>query len=416
MSVSPQEVTPASLATSLATVILAGCGYGAIPVMRALRGKARVIAINPYPDQINSGMTTRLLSGRFSPELVKIPLGAHCTANQAEFIQGRVTQLLPQQHCLTVETQQQILTLTYDALLLNVGRQIRRSGIDGLEHAFTSRPMEQLIGARHHIQTCWQKAQQDPDDVGLLTFVVAGGGATGVELMGELYTLCADLSQTTQIPLTRARLILMNRSSQLVPEGSPRFRHLVLQSLQKLGIEILLEAEMLQIRPGTVRLRHHQTELDISCQTTLWAGGLEVPPWLAASGLPVNTDGSVIVEPTLQVQGYPDILALGDCASFPLQSLDPAGKPESLPKLGVYSVRAAPVAAQNLVRWLEQRPLHPFRPQSSVFISVTVGPRVAVMQKGWFVARGSFATLLKNLFDWIYMRQYKSVRWQDFFY
>ncbi len=392
-------------------VILAGCGYGTIASIQALHGLARVIAINPYPYQVNSGMTTRLLSGRFSPEMVQIPLLPHFQEMGVHYLQGKVTQVFPDRKQLQVDTDQELQLLSYDIVLLNVGRQVADHGVPGVEHAFTVRPMQQLVQARHQIESCWQRAGKGETTSGLLTFTVVGGGFSGVELMGELYDLCQNLSQQTGVPLTSARLILVSSREPGV-ETSARFSQLVQKSLEKLGVELLYPARATQITPTsvTVQSQNHSDPLKIDCQTTLWCAGLQVPAWLGESGLPTGPDGSVRVDPCLRVQGYDSILAMGDCAYFERASGEP------LPKVGVYAVRAGPVAAKNLAHLVKGEPLQPFEPQKTVFISVTVGNRVAVMQKGPLIFRGFLATVLKNLFDWLYMRQVKSVHWGDFFY
>jgi NADH dehydrogenase len=218
---------------SLPTVILAGCGYGAIDALRALKGQARVIAINPYPYSVNSGMSTRLLSGRFSLELVRIPLLEHIQANGAQFLPGRVTHIQPEARTLTLESEAGIQTLAYDYLLVNVGRELRP--IDGIQHAFTIRPAEQLVAAQTWIRQCWQRAAQGDPTPGLLTFVVAGGGCTGTELMGELYDLCREMSAETGIPLAQARLILIHRQAHLVEGFSEPFRRAVEREIRHLG-------------------------------------------------------------------------------------------------------------------------------------------------------------------------------------
>ncbi|NJK63859.1 MAG: FAD-dependent oxidoreductase [Synechococcaceae cyanobacterium SM2_3_1] len=392
-------------------VILAGCGYGAMASIQALHGLAQVIAINPYPYQVNSGMTTRLLSGRFSPEMVKIPLLPHFQEMGVHYLQGKVTQVFPDRKQLQVNTDQGFQLLNYDVLLLNVGRQVADHGVSGLEHAFKVRPMQQLVQARHQIESCWQRAAKGETTSGLLTFAVVGGGFSGVELVGELYDLCQDLSRQTGVPRTSARLILVSRREPAL-ETSARFSQLIRESLQKLGVEILYPARANQITSSlvTVQSQNHADPLKIDCQTTLWCAGLQVPAWLAESGLPTAPDGSVRVDQCLRVQGYDSILAMGDCAHFERASGEP------LPKVGVYAVREGPVAAKNLAHLVKGEPLQPFEPQKTVFISVTVGNRVAVMQKGPLIFRGYIATFLKNLFDWLYMRRVKSVNWRDFFY
>ncbi|MEN9203718.1 MAG: FAD-dependent oxidoreductase [Thermostichus sp. DG_1_6_bins_120] len=395
---------------SLPTVILAGCGYGAIEALRTLKGQAGVIAINPYPYIVNSGMSTRLLSGRFSLDLVRIPLLEHIQANRAEYVQGRVTQIQPQAQTLTVQTERGLQRLVYNYLLVNVGRELRP--IEGIQHAFTIRPAEQLLAAYSWIQKCWRRAAQGDPTPGLLTFVVVGGGCTGTELMGELYDLCQQMSRETGIPLTQARFVLINRNRSLAagiaPEGDNRFSRSIEAAIRRLGVEIWSECQVKALGPEQVWLADGR---ELVAQTRLWAGGLQAPQWLSEVGLPLGSSGGLLVDEYLRVKGSEQILAMGDCADFIWGS--PA---RLLPKIGVYAVRQAPIAAQNLLRLIRGQPLIPYRPQATAFVCVTVGNRIAVAKKGPWIGRGYLATVLKNLFDWLYMRRLKPVRWQEFFY
>ncbi|MEN9230861.1 MAG: FAD-dependent oxidoreductase [Thermostichus sp. DG02_5_bins_236] len=393
---------------SLPTVILAGCGYGAIEALRTLKGQARVIAINPYPYIVNSGMSTRLLSGRFSLDLVRIPLLDHVQANAAGYVQGRVTCIQPQAQALTVQTEMGLQRLTYDYLLVNVGRELRP--IDGIQHAFTIRPAEQLLAAHTWIQECWRRAAQGDPTPGLLTFVVVGGGCTGTELMGELYDLCQQMSCETGIPLSRAKFVLINRNRYLAAGigADNRFSRSIEAAIRRLGVEIWADCQVKAFGLEQVWLNDGR---ELLAQTRLWAGGLQAPQWLSACGLPLGSSEGLLVDENLRVKGSEQILAMGDCADFIW------GSPERLlPKIGVYAVRQAPIAAQNLLRLIRGQPLIPYRPQATAFVCVTVGNRIAVAKKGRWIGRGYLATVLKNLFDWLYMRNLKPVRWQDFFY
>ncbi len=398
-------------------VILAGCGYGAVAALQALAGQAQVIVINPYPHIVNSGMSTRLISGRFDPDLVQIPLLDHVDRYGAEFLQGRVIWLDPSAQTVGVQTDTGSQSLRYDYLLLNVGRQVATHAIPGTEHAFQVRPMTDLVRAHQHIRHCWHRATQADSTPGLLTFAVVGGGCTGVELMGELRDLCGRLSRASGIPMSRARLVLVAGDRPLVAGLSPRFGDRVERALKQQNIEVWRPCRVQSVDPQSITVRWsqiHPNQINqvetLPCLTTLWAAGLEVPRWLGQTGLPTAADGSVKVDSTLKVQGSERILAMGDCAYF-------ERKPgQMLPKIGVYAVRQAPIAARNLLNLVHHRSLDPYRPQKNAFVSVTVGNRRAVMEKGSWVAQGYYVTLLKNLFDWLYMRQLKPVRWQDFFY
>lgn len=303
--------------------------------------------------------------------------------------------------------------MSYDYLLLNVGRELATHGIPGAQdHAFGVRPMTDLVRAHQHVRDCWRRAVAGDLTPGLLTFAVVGGGCTGVELVGELGDLCQELSHKTGIPMSGVRLILVAGDRPLVAGLSSRFGEQVEQSLLGQGIEVWRPCRVQAVEADGIQVRWSESNREerLPCLTTLWAGGLQVPQWLGQTGLPLAVDGSIRVESTLQVQGSQSMLAMGDCAYF---ERDPG---IMVPKIGVYAVRQAPIVAQNLVNLIDHQPLISYRPQKTAFVSVTIGNKVAVMEKGSLVLKGYFVTVLKNLFDWLYMRSLKPVRWQDFFY
>ncbi|WP_218081106.1 NAD(P)/FAD-dependent oxidoreductase [Anthocerotibacter panamensis] len=385
-------------------VVLAGCGYGAIACMQALKGKAQIIAISPKPYLVNSGMTPRLLSGRFTPDDPQIPLEPYFQQTGTHYLAGRVNSLDPVARVVTIQGKTQ--PVSYDYLVLNVGRVPDLSVPGAQEYAFSVRPVERILALRAWVQDCWQRAAARDDRAGLLTFVVAGGGYTGVELMGELHTLCQALHRTTGIPWSRVRLVLVVAGSEPAPGLNSRFSKFVAAALKRRGIAVWPASRVSRIEPTQIILQTPTGPVTLPCHTTVWATGLRVEEWLAASGLPTASDGSVLVDRYLRVSKEERILALGDCACF---EANPA-----LPKLGVYAVRAAPIVAQNLVQIMQGGQLTPFQPQGTVFVSVTTGAREAVMHKGWITHQGRVALKLKNLFDYLYMRRHKPVDWRKY--
>ena len=267
--------------------------------------------------------------------------------------------------------------IPYDFLVLAAGSQTNFFGLTWLaETAFGLKDLGEAIDLRNHVLACYERALEETDPArrkALLTFVIAGGGPTGVELAGAL----AELTQVVlardypDIDVKDTQVHLVEGLSSLLPTFDPSLQAAAIRELGKKGVAVKLGAlvksydgESIHVSDGTV----------IPSRTLVWAAGVRAADLGSTLGVPLARNGRVPVEATLQVTGHPEVYVVGDLAGFDVQ-----GQP--LPMMAPVAIQQGAHVAQNLRRQIVGRPLAAFsyRDRGSM---ATIGRNVAVAQIG----------------------------------
>jgi len=226
-----------------------------------------------------------------------------------------------------------------------------------------------------------------------LTFVVVGGGPTGVELAGALgeisrYTLRREFRA---IDPGRARILLVEGSSRVLPSFPPGLAGKAARALARLGVEVRAETFLEEIGGGAVRLRTGDRVEEVRARTVLWAAGVRASPFgevlARAAGAPLDASGRVRVGPDLSIPGRPEILVLGDLALVP----GPDGRP--LPGVAPVAIQEGRYAAHVVRERLRGRSPRPFR-YSDAGTLATIGRAAAVAEFGSLRLSGFPAWLL----------------------
>ena len=297
-------------------LVLAGGGHSHALLLRRWMLQPRlkpartaVVLVNRRSTALYSGLVPALVAGLVPEADCAIDLRELCRCAGVAFLQAEITGLDPAAGTLLLRGRP---PLRYSALSLDVGAQTAPGA------AAPAQPVKPLEPFLAWLQRRLESQSSQPP------LAIRGGGAAAVELALAL-----------RARGLRPRLLLRSRALHL---GSPAAQGRAEALLARRGISVERA-----VAPGATA--------DLACT------GSVAPPWLAASGLPVDgATGRVLCEPTLQVQGHPQLFASGDCALV-------ASAPR--PPSGVWAVRAAPLLAHNLRRQLEGRGrrLRPWRPQ-----------------------------------------------------
>lgn len=269
-------------------------------------------------------------------------------------------------------------TLHYDYLLLATGSTHAYFGHDEwAQHAPGLKTLEDALGIRRRLLLAFERAEAERDPERQrewLSFIVVGGGPTGVELAGTLaeiarHTLRHDFRS---IDPAAARVRLVEAGSRVLggfPEDLSRKAE---AQLHKLGVEVLTEAPVKHIDAEGAQVGDRY----IRARTVLWAAGVAGSPLARTLGVPLDPAGRVIVGDDLRVPGHPEIFVAGDLAALeqdgkPVPGLAPAAK-----QMGAYVGRA--IAAD-----LRGARIAPFR-YKDVGALATIGRKAAVADLGRF--------------------------------
>lgn len=367
-------------------LVLVGGGHSHVQVIRmlamkkALRG-TRVTLISDESTVCYSGMLPGCLAGLYRPDEIEMELRPLCAWAGVRFVRARVAGLDPAIQQVHFEGGRP--PLAYDSLSINVGSIPRGMDTPGVwKHAVPTRPLGLLLRRVHRFEENYRHDGQP------LRIVIAGGGAAGVELAFAMHSRWGER-------FAPVRITLVESGSALLSGHNPRVAGIIGRYLDEKGITCLNGLRVAGVDESGVHFDEHPS---LPCDFLLWATGGAPPDLLKRTNLAASDSGFIRVRATLQVLGYDNVFAAGDCIEFPSRSL---------PKSGVYAVREGPVLARNIHAWLENRSLVPYRPQTSALALLMTGTRNAVASRRLVSFHGPWVWRLKDWIDRRWMRKFE---------
>jgi NADH:ubiquinone reductase (H+-translocating) len=308
-------------------IIIVGGGFGGLAAAKALRNApAQIILIDRSNHHLFQPLLYQVATSVLSPGQIGSPIRA-ILKNQRNtmVILGEVTAVDKDRKCVFVtNADREEVPIAYDHLILATGVTHSYFGHDEFEEfAPGLKSLADAVAVRNKILKTFEQAEaeENPSHHGdLLTFVLVGGGPTGVEMAGAIAVLVQSTlkSEFRRIDPASARIVLVDRAPRLLSTFSEDLSKAAKQRLEKLGVEVRLGQGVDHIDADGVVVAGER----IVSKTVIWTAGVAPSP--AGKWLNAKTDhaGRVRIESDLHVAGYPEILVVGDTAS-----LDQDGKP-----------------------------------------------------------------------------------------
>lgn len=281
-------------------------------------------------------------------------------------------------------------TLDYDYLILALGGRTNYFGVTGArEHTRDFKTLEDAVTLRDHVIDLCEHADHTSDAAlrqRLLTFVVIGGGYTGVELLTELQDFLFHYvaPRYRGIPRAEIRLILLEATDQILRGVDPALARHAARRLKGEGLEVRRGAQVTRCFAGGVELASGDR---IEAETVVWAGGVRAHELAEALPGPHDRIGRALVNGHLQLEGHPEVYVIGDSASA-------ASAPEA-PPVAPAAMQQGRVAARNVLHSARGEPLETYRYVDMGMI-VTLGMNYAVLKAGPFRLRGYLAWVFGN--------------------
>ena len=238
----------------------------------------------------------------------------------------------------------------YDFLILAPGSRTTFFGTPGAEaNAMDVKGLRDALRVRNHVIDCFEKAEhledRAPDD--LLTFVIVGGGPTGVEAAAETHDLIFDVLQDDypKVDFNRVRVVLLNAGDHILQGLDPSLVNAATHRLASQHIEVINGAKVKDVGPDTVMISDGRT---IPARTTIWAAGIEPPPFVGDLDVEKDHRERILIDQYLRVKSRPGIYAVGDCTSMQYD-----GPP--IPALAQAAEQQGRRAAHNLATEIENK-------------------------------------------------------------
>jgi NADH dehydrogenase len=356
-------------------VVIVGGGFGGLHAARALAGRpVRVTLLDRRNHHLFQPLLYQVATAALNPSDIATPLRSilRGAANVAVFLAEVESVDLAGRRLILDEDR-----MDYDGLVLAVGAGNSYFGHDDWEPLAPSlKSLEDALEIRRRVLLAYEEAEREPDGAerrALLTFVVIGGGPTGVELAGAL----AEISRETiardfrLIDPTKARVVLLEGGPGVLASFPAPLPGRAAAALARIGVEVRTGALVTRVTPDAVWVGGEQ----IRARTVLWAAGVAAAPLTGTLGVPLDRAGRVLVEPDLSVPGHPEAFAIGDMCAL----LDAGGRP--LPGLAPVAIQQGQAAAENLLRRLRGEPTRPFRYRDRGTMA-TIGRAAAVAVVG----------------------------------
>ncbi len=375
------------MTTHTPIVAIVGAGFGGLRAARALRdAPVRVVLIDRRNYHLFQPLLYQVATAGLSPDEIAHPVRAILRSqHNLEFRLAEVVKVDLASKRLHLSTG----GLDYDYLILAVGGVTNFFGLDSVaKNAFGLKDIDDAVGIRNHLLKMFELAAQEPDADqrrALLTFVVVGGGPTGVESAGAL-------SELIRLVLTKdyrgmnfkeARVILLEATDKLLSALPEQLREAAAEALWNKKVEVRFGAAVADFDGQRVSLKGGEI---IPAHTLIWAAGVKAASLVDTLGVKQGRLGRVVVTPALQLPDHPGAFVIGDAAY-----LESDGQP--LPMLAPVAVQQADVAAGNIQRILAGQPSVEFVYKDPGSLA-TIGRNQAVAQLGKLQFRGFIAWVL----------------------
>lgn len=349
---------PSSISPCKARIVIVGAGLAGIRAAKRLSGAgAEIILVDRQNYHTFVPLLYQVATGFISANTIAYPIRSWVRRiPHGRFLLATVARIdLVHQQVIADS-----VTLSYDYLILATGSRAQFLGVSGAaEYAFTLRTLEDAIALRHQILTSLEKAAQT-NEQRYLTFVIVGGGPTGVEIAGALKELIHQTLRAHYPTLdpSQARIVLVQSAETLLPSFPGAMGAYTLRQLRQRRIEVCLNVKVSAVQTDGVTLSNGQ---QIAAQTVIWTAGvsaekpklLEPVKWTSAAK-EITACGKVVVEPTLQIANYPNVYVVGDAAY-----VEHNGK--ALFGVAPEALQQGATAADNILRQLRGQDPQPFQ-------------------------------------------------------
>jgi NADH:ubiquinone reductase (H+-translocating) len=373
---------------ALPQVIIIGGGFAGLAAARRLRNVAcEVTIIDRYNHHVFQPLLYQVATAGLSPGDIASPIRWILRKHKRlRVLLAKVERIDSHAKQLELDHGQK---LKYDYLIVAAGATHSYFGHDDWSKIAPGlKTLDDALAIRQRLLLAFEEAEREPNPVlqrRLLTYVLIGGGPTGVELAGALAEIARHTirSEFDAVDPAIARIILIEAGPSILPSFPEDLRNSARRALRRLGVDVREGNAVTKVEDGAVWIGDERIE----AHTILWAAGVAAAPISRDLGPDLDRAGRVIVQPDLSVPGHPGVFVAGDLASFSHQT----GKP--LPGVAQVAIQEGAHAAANVAKQIGGQATTAFRYRDPGNLA-TIGRNAAIADFGFMHVSGYAGWLL----------------------
>jgi NADH dehydrogenase len=383
-------------------VVIIGAGFGGLQAAQKLAGApVQVTIIDRHNYHLFQPLLYQVAIAGLVPSQIAYPLRTIFRRHKnIDFLMSEVSSI--DFEACYVKANGSVIA--YDYLILSVGGQTNFYGMQEVEHhGFQLKDVESGVETRNHLLRVFEKASREVDAEkrrALLTFVIVGGGPTGVETAGALAELITHVlaKDYPYMDMRDVRVLLLEAASSVMLTYPEELRKATRKLLRSKNVEVMENTRLIDYNGLQVTLADEST---IDTHTLIWTAGVRSAEITDRLGVQQAAGRRIRVEPTLQLPGHPEVFVIGDAAYLE----DGDGQP--LPMLATVAQQEAKAAAYNIRKFLKGEQPRPFHYRDPGLLA-TIGRNAAVARIWGLSFSGFIAWMI-----WVVLHIYRIIGFRN---
>ena len=362
-------------------VVILGGGFGGLAAARALYKSAEVTVVDRHNFQTFLPLLYQVSTAGLAADHVAYPIRGALRKTNIKFRMGSPISIDHRNKEVKLDSSE---VLNFDHLIVALGSVSADFGIPGVnEYALGMKTVHEALTIRAEIMRRFEDLCRFEDDT-KLSISVIGGGPTGVEMAGAIAELIrGPLKSDKADAAANINISIIEAGPRLLPTFAPSLSERTKKDLEKLGVKVMLNIPVKAIEHRKITLNDDSV---INSEITIWAAGVKGSDAMAQLSLP-TTGNRIAVEPTMQVQNYSNVWALGDVAG----AIGKDGKP--LPMVAPVAIQQGKFIAKQIARLIANKPLTDFKYLDKGSMA-TIGRNKAIVQVRGLKIAGPIAWLI----------------------
>ena len=383
-------------------IVIIGAGFAGLETARGLAdAPVRITLIDKNNHHLFQPLLYQVAIAGLLPSQVAYPVRTIFRKQKnLAFQMGEVTEIDLEEKFVKLDGS----AIAYDYLVIAAGARTNFFGFETLEkHGLQLKDIETAVNTRNHLLSMFENAshEADPDKrKTMLTFVIVGGGPTGVETAGALAELISHVMRKDypRLDLKEAKVILLEAGPHLIASYPDELRQATLRLLKNKKVDVRLNTKMLDFNGQRVMLGDGSS---IETQTLIWTAGAKAAEIVDALPAEKASMGRVRIEPTLSLPRFPEVLVVGDAAFLT------NGNGQPLPMLSTVAIQQGHAAAKNIRLMMEGKAPREFHYKDPGLLA-TVGRNAAVARIFGVSFSGFIAWVI-----WVFLHVYRIIGFRN---